>query len=177
MELNKVVLYRITHIENIPHILQFGITHKDSMNKNPDYKNIGDVSLIDTRNKKKVNIDNGEFNPNHGIVTITLGDFTPFYFGTKMPMLYVAQHGGNFVERATSSEDIIYLGCTMSKIISSTLNFFFSDGHATDMLTSFYDKSKINELVNIIDWEAVKASYWGGTDNLNHKCPLKIGHG
>jgi len=23
--------------------------------------------------------------------------------------------------------------------------------------------------VNIIDWEAVKASYWGGTDNLNIK--------
>lgn len=168
MELNKIILYRITHIENIPHILQYGITHKDSINKNPDYKNIGDLSLIDTRSKKKVNIDKGEFNPDNGD-TITLGDFIPFYFGVKMPMLYVAQHGGNFVESATSPTDIIYLGCSVSKIISSKLNFYFSDGHATDMLTSFYDKSNINELVNIVDWEAVKSSYWGGDENLNIK--------
>jgi hypothetical protein len=168
VELNKVILYRITHIENIPHILQYGITHKDSINTNTVYINIGDLSLIDTRSKKKVNIDNGEYNPN-GMVTITLGDYIPFYFGVKMPMLYVAQHGGNFVERATSPTDIIYLGCSVSKIISSKLNFYFSDGHATDMLTSFYDKSKIDELVNIVDWDAVKSSYWGGAENLNIK--------
>lgn len=169
MELNKVILYRITHIENIPHILQQGITHKDSLDKNPDYKNIGDLSLIDTRSKKKVNIDNGESNPKEVLETIVLGEFIPFYFGVKMPMLYVAQHGGNFVERATDSADIIYLGCSLSKIIASNLNFYFSDGHATDMLTSFYNKSKINELVDIIDWEAVTSSYWGGAENLNIK--------
>ncbi len=169
MELNKVILYRITHIENVPHILQYGITHKDSINKNTDYRNIGDLCLIDTRSKKKVNIDNGEFNPDNGMVTITLGDYIPFYFGVKMPMLYVAQHGGNFVERATSPTDIIYLGCSVIKIVSSKLNFYFSDGHATDMLTAFYDKSKIDELVNIVDWDAVKSSYWGGAENLNIK--------
>lgn len=169
MELNKVILYRIIHIENIPHILKFGITHKDSIHRNPDYKNIGDLSLIDTRSQKKVDIDNGEFNSNNGIVTITLGDFIPFYFGVKMPMLYVAQHGGNFVERATSPEDIIYLGCDVSKIVSSKLNYYFSDGHATDRFTSFYDQSKINELVHIVDWDAVKSSYWGGAENLNIK--------
>jgi hypothetical protein len=169
VELNTVILYRITHIENIPHILQYGITHKDSINKNPDYKNIGDLSLIDTRSKKIVKIDNGEFDANRSIVSINLGDFIPFYFGVKMPMLYVAQHGGNFVENATSPADIIYLGCAVSKIISSNLNFYFSDGHATDMLTTFYDKSKINELVNIVNWDAVKSSYWGGNVNLNIK--------
>ncbi len=169
MELNKVILYRITHIENIPHILQYGITHKDSINKNTVYQNIGDLSLIDTRSKKRVYIDNGEIDPSNGMAAITLGDYIPFYFGVKMPMLYVAQHGGNFVERATSPSDIIYLGCSVSKIISSKLNFFFSDGHATDMLTSFYDKSKIDELVNIVDWDAVKSSYWGGAENLNIK--------
>ncbi len=169
MELNNVILYRITHIENIPHILQYGITHKDSINKNTVYQNIGDLSLIDTRSKKRVYIDNGEIDPSNGMAAITLGDYIPFYFGVKMPMLYVAQHGGNFVERATSPSDIIYLGCSVSKIISSKLNFFFSDGHATDMLTSFYDKSKIDELVNIVDWDAVKSSYWGGAENLNIK--------
>lgn len=169
MELEKVILYRITHIENIPHILEYGITHKDSINKNPAYRNIGDLSLIDTRRKKKVNVDNGEYNSKKVNDSIILGDFIPFYFGAKMPMLYVAQHGGNFVERSTPPADIIYLGCAVSNIISSKSDFYFSDGHATDMLTTFYDKTKVNELVNIVDWEAIKSPYWGGAENLNIK--------
>jgi hypothetical protein len=169
VELNKIILYRITHVENIPHILQCGITHKDSQNKNPDYKNVGDISLIDNRSKKTVTVDNGDINPKIGLKSITLGNYIPFYFGVKMPMLYVAQHGGNFAERPTPPVDIIYLACSLSKIISSNIDFFFTDGHATDMLTSFYDAAKINELVDIVDWEAVKSSYWGGNENLNIK--------
>jgi hypothetical protein len=169
VDLNKVIVYRITHIENIPHILQYGITHKNSRNKNPNYKNIGDISLIDTRSKRILSVDNGESNLKNGLTSISLGDFTPFYFGVKMPMLYVAQHGGNFVERATSPIDIIYLACSLRKIISNDIEFYFTDGHATDMLTTIYDKTKIDKLVNIIDWSAVQSSYWGGAGNLNIK--------
>lgn len=168
MELNNVKLYRITHLENIPHILKHGITHKDSQNKNPGYKNIGDLSLINTRSHKHVIVDNGEFNSETEFISIKLGDYIPFYFGVRMPMLYVAQHGGNFVESSTSPENIVYLACPLCQVISCG-EFYFSDGHATDMLTSFYDKTKITELVNIIDWMAVQSSYWGGTDNLNIK--------
>jgi hypothetical protein len=78
-------------------------------------------------------------------------------------------YGGNFVEQATPPADIIYLACSLSKIVSSKIDFFFTDGHATDMLTSFYDTTKINELVDIVDWKAVKSSYWGGSENLNIK--------
>jgi hypothetical protein len=46
--LDKTYLYRMTHIENIPHILQYGITHSSSRNSNPNFKPIGDVSLINT---------------------------------------------------------------------------------------------------------------------------------
>lgn len=169
LDLNKIYLYRITHIENIPHILQNGITHKKSQNKNPNYKNIGDISLIETRSEKHVSIDNGDLNPKNARTTITLGDYIPFFFGVRMPMLYVTQYGGNFVERATAPADIIYLVCSVSKIISSNTCFFFTDGHAIDMLTSFYDATKINELVDIVDWNAVKSSYWGGNENLNLK--------
>lgn len=169
MDIDKVKIYRITHIENIPHILQHGIAHKDSPDRNQNYRNIGDKSLIDTRNKREVSIDNGEIDLENNNTSIILGDYIPFYFGVRMPMLYVAQHGGNFVDQATSPEDIIYLACSLNKLILSDIDFYFTDGHATDMLTSFYDKTKINELVNIIDWSAIKSSYWGGDENLNVK--------
>ncbi len=84
-------------------------------------------------------------------------------------MLYVAQHGGNFIEQATPPSDIIYLACSIREVISSKVDFYFTDGHATDMLTSFYDATKVCDLINIIDWDAVRSSYWGGNENLNIK--------
>lgn len=168
MELAEIKIYRMKHIENIPHILQYGITHKNSPNANPNFVAIGDLSLIDTRSSREVNVDNGDsFNLNPP--TIILGDFLPFYFGVKMPMLYVIQNGGNFVEKATPAQDVVYLACSLINIINSEKTYYFSDGHATDRLTSFYDSSKIQDLPTIIDWNAVKVSYWGGQENLNIK--------
>ena len=173
MELGKISVYRMTHIENIPHILQFGITHKSSPNANKNFITIGDLSLIDTRSKKQVRVDNGDF-LNFNPPLITLGDFIPFYFGVKMPMLYVMQNGGNFVERATPARDIIYLACSLVQIVELGSLYYFSDGHATDNFTSFYDKNKINELPSLIDWNSVKAGYWAGYENLNIKRKNKL---
>lgn len=168
MNLAEINVYRMIHIDNIPHVLQNGITHKNSLNRNFKFVTIGDISLIDTRSSKQVSVDNGNFS-GYGTPLITLGDFIPFYFGIKMPMLYVIQHGGNFVERATPANDIVYLVCSINLIVRFNKYYYFSDGHATDSLTTFYDRSKINDLPTIIDWTAVKASYWGGQENLNTK--------
>jgi len=165
MELEKIHIYRMTHIKNITHILKYGITHKNSLNANPDYIPIGDVSLIDTRATKSVNISNGKRSESYG--TIILGDFIPFYFGVRMPMLYVIQHGGNYVEKATQPQDIVYVVCKMSDLILSGVGFYFSDGHATDNLSLFYDSSKVEELPVIIDENAIKAKFWN--DNLDIK--------
>ncbi len=84
-------------------------------------------------------------------------------------MLYVIQQGGNFVEKASKPEDLVYVVCSVQSIVNSELTYYFSDGHATDFLTSFYNKDKIMELPQIVDWTAVKTPYWGGNDNLNIK--------
>jgi hypothetical protein len=160
MDLAEIKVYRITHIDNIKHILQYGITHSNSQNHNPDYVAIGDITLIKNRDAKVVSVDNGDF-LDMNATTITLGDFIPFYFGIKMPMLYVIQNGGNFVTRSTPASKIVYMACSIAKIIKHHEVYYFSDGHATDKLTSFYDKTKITELTEIIDWNAVRASYWG----------------
>lgn len=164
----NTAIYRMTHIENIKHILEFGITQKTSINSNPNFVMIGDLSLIDDRANKIVNVDNGEF-LNLKSKLIKLGDYIPFYFGIKMPMLYIIQLGGNFVERASKPEDIIYLVCSIEKIIAADLDFYFSDGHGTNNFTSFYEKNKINDLNSIIDWNSIKAQYWAGNENLDLK--------
>ena len=167
MKIGRINIYRITHIKNVSHILKYGVTHKDSPNANPNFVTIGDLSLIDTRSSRQISVDNGDISAT--IQTIALGDFIPFYFGVKMPMLYVIQNGGNFVERATNAEDIVYVVCSVQRIIESNLTYYFSDGHATDRLTTFYNKGKITDLPILIDWDSIKAPYWGGQENLNVK--------
>ena len=168
MNLADIKVYRMTHIDNIPHILKNGITHRNSLNHNPYYISIGDISLIHTRDNKQIIVDNGDFLDLEA-PQITLGDYIPFYFGIKMPMLYVIQNGGNFVPESTPASKIVYIACSLYGIIKKYEGCFFSDGHATDNLTTFYNKIKINDLPAIIDWDAVKAKYWGGQDNLNKK--------
>jgi hypothetical protein len=168
INIEQIRVYRITHIENIPHVLEFGVTHRNSMNSNPNFVPIGDQSLIDNRSSRVVHVDNGDFF-NENNYAITLGDLIPFYFGIKMPMLYVIQNGGNFVPKATIAEDIIYISYPLKQIIDLDINFYFTDGHATDNMTTFYDDSKAEQLPSIINWQAVKALYWGGHENLNIK--------
>ena len=168
MNIEDIRIYRMTHIMNIAHILKYGITHKNSRNANGNYKDIGDVSLISTRADRTVIVDNGIAGNPDG-ESIVLGEFIPFYFGVKMPMLYVVQNGGNFVESATPPGEIIYMVCRLNDVISEYRNFYFSDGHATDSLTCFYNSDKIRDIAGIVKWKSVKAPYWGGSENLDVK--------
>jgi hypothetical protein len=168
MELEQIHLYRMIHVLNIPNVLRHGITHKSSPRANPDFITIGDLSLINTRNGKAVRVGNGN-DWDTEAQSIVLGDFIPFYFGIKMPMLYVIQNGGNFVEKATPAENIVYLACSLARVMETCKRCYFSDGHATDSFTTFFDWTKVPELPSLIDWNAVKSSYWGGLENLNVK--------
>lgn len=163
--LENIRLYRITHINNIEHILKFGITHKKSKNANKNYVNIGDSSLIYMREEKEVFITNGG---DKIIYIIKPGDFIPFYFGVKMPMLYVIQNGGNFTEKVKPS-NIVYLVCSLKKIIDLGLDYYFSDGHIIDKFTTIYDKNYIDNINKILDWNAINSQYWGGEENLELK--------
>lgn len=155
-DLNKTYLFRMTHIENIPHILQYGITHSTSINANPNFMPIGDGSLIATRNRFQLN--NGKF----------LGEYIPFYFGVRTPMLYVMQKGFNMVA-PTPAENIIYCVTSVQKVIDEQLDFIFTDGHAVDGFTAQYSMTEIQNIDTIIDWNAVKAKYWRSDTDLDLK--------
>lgn len=155
-DLSKTYLYRMTHIENIPHILRYGITHSSSHNANPDFIPIGDSTLISTRNDFLLN--NGR----------TLGEYIPFYFGRRTPMLYVMQKGYNMV-RPTPAEDIVYCVTSVQKIIEQGLDFVFTDGHAVDKFTGQYAIDDINNIDNIVNRQDVNAMDWKKDTDLDLK--------
>lgn len=155
-DLNKTYLFRMTHIENIPHILQYGITHLTSPNANKKYVPIGDGSLITTR---------GSFVLNNGK---QLGDYIPFYFGALTPMLYVIQKGYNGV-KVTPAKDIVYCVSSVQKIIDAQLDFVFTDGHAIESFSTQYAPSAVNEIDTLLDFKAIKDSNFKDPNDLDKK--------
>jgi hypothetical protein len=153
---NDIYLFRIIHVENILHILKFGITHHTSPNRNPNYKSIGDSSLITTRSS--VLLNSGKL----------LGEYIPFYFGYCMPMLYVIQNGFNDV-KALHPEEIIYCVLTVELIQKHKLDFIFTNGHATNRFSKFYDKSNLDKIKELVDFKAVESKYWNPEDDLDLK--------
>jgi len=156
VDLEKTYLFRMLHIDNIAHLLKFGLTKVDSPNANPDYKSIGDNSLINSRNFHF--LSNGN----------TLGNYIPFYFWNRMPMLYVIQKGFNGVQ-ITPPENIIYCVTTVAQIIKMGLKFIFTDGHAVDAFSSIYDINDISRLDEILDYNAIKDPYWKDPKDLDKK--------
>lgn len=154
--LQKIFLFRMTHIENIPHILQNGITHSASANANPYFTPIGDGSLINTRNAFL--LQNGR----------RLGEYIPFYFGARTPMLYVVQNGFNLVA-PTPPENIVYCVSSIQKIIDLNLDFVFTDGHAVDGFSTQYSSKDVKNIDAILDKGAINAKYWRDENDLDMK--------
>lgn len=155
-DLEKVRLFRITHIDNMQHILQYGITHSSSKFSNPNYAPIGDNSLISIRSNYRLR--NGKL----------LGDYIPFYFGPRSPMQYVVQKGHNMV-KATAAEDIVYCISSVQKIIDCKLDFIFTDGHAINSLSKQFNPTDIDNIYSIIDQKAILDKYWNDEDDLDKK--------
>jgi len=146
----------MTHIENIPHIIKNGITHKNSAKSNQNYKPIGDCSLISTRNGFQM--PNGDL----------LGEYIPFYLGLRTPMLYVIQKGYNGV-KALHPSKIIYCISSVQKVLDAKLDFVYTDGHATDKFSNYFLPEDILKIENQIDFKATKAKFWKGDNDLDLK--------
>lgn len=146
----------MTHISNVPHILVHGITHRDSANTNPKYTPIGDPTLISSRSAFV--LDNGR----------RLGEYIPFYFGPRMPMLYVIQCGFNGVS-VTPPQDIVYCVTSIQKVIDTNLEFAYTDGHAVDSFSTQYGSNEVANIEKQVDFEAVKTRDWIKPTDLDLK--------
>lgn len=137
----------MVHIDNIPHILKYGIVKKTSANANPNYVPIGDMQIIARRTKKTT----PDGTP--------LDNFIPFYFGPRPPMLLVIQSGWNGVAKR-SPEEIVYCTVKISDIMESDIDCIFTDGHAISANTIFYTKAQLASIGDYIKREDVFAERW-----------------
>lgn len=90
-----------------------------------------------------------------------VGDYVPFYFAPRSPMLYAIHKG--FVEGYNSGQsEVVHLVSSAEMVDEAGLHWVFSDGHAEMApLTAFYNSL---EHLDKIDWDVMKSIYWNDTD-------------
>jgi hypothetical protein len=115
----KALIFRITHLKNIPWILENGLHCRNSSKHDPDFVNIGNDELIDKRSTREVPLPPGG----------TLSDYVPFYFTPYSIMLYNIRTGWGGVKQRENRE-IVILVSSLRKLAEEKRAFVFTSGHA-----------------------------------------------
>lgn len=136
----------MTHIENIPHILEHGLCCASHEKAAPNFVPIGANTLISNRAKKQVPIERGG----------QLSDYIPFYFAGQTPMLYNIKNGYRGAVKRPQSE-IVFVAIKFLELYEQGLKYVFTDRHAMLATANFYNSANDFQLLN---WEAIETKDW-----------------
>jgi hypothetical protein len=112
-------IFRITHIANVPWILDHGLHCRNSPERDLNHVDIGNPELIERRHRRPVPIPPG------GV----LSDYIPFYFTPHSPMLYNIKTGHSGIRQRPMSE-IVILVSSLPALAAKNITFVFTDRHA-----------------------------------------------
>ena len=87
-----------------------------------------------------------------------LADYVPFYFTNRSPML-LAIHKSQVPVYQGGQSSVVYLVSSAEAVAQSDRVWCFTDGHAVEGVTEFFDR--LEELPKV-DWNAVRTWRWGG---------------
>ncbi len=134
----KALIFRITHRDNIPWMLENGLHCRNSDTVDPNFIQIGDPDLIDKRQTQIVPCAPGG----------TLSDYIPFYFTPFSPMFLNINTGYRGI-RKRNNEEIVILVSSLRKLEKMKVPFLFTDRHAYLAAAQF--TSDLTRLTDI-DW-------------------------
>ena len=83
-------------------------------------------------------------------------------------MLFVIQRGYNSVKQQRA-HNIIYVVSSVQNVIDNDIEFIYTDGHATNKLSSFYSQDDISSIEDQLDFEAIETSNWKSETDLDLK--------
>lgn len=138
----KALIFRITHVDNVPWILDHGLHCRNSGIFDPNYHEIGNPDLIEKRAQREVLIPPGG----------TLSDYIPFYFTPYSPMLLNIKTGYGGMKK-TPMSDIAILVSSLHTIAKKGA-FVFTDRHAYLAAANYY--GELSQLKQI-DWKILQA--------------------
>jgi hypothetical protein len=140
---DKARIFRITHIDNVPWILDNGLHCCKSKVQDPNFRPIGKQELIDKRRNLLVEMSPGG----------TLGDYVPFYFTPSSIMLYYIKTGyGGVIQRANA--DIAILVSSIPRLVELRLKFLFTNAAAYFHEAKYFHR--VRDL-DQIDWHLLQS--------------------
>ena len=146
-QLEDTLIYHITDVENLPGILAEGNLYSDAAMVSRAPLVIGHAHIKQRRLRElRVDCCGGRF----------VGEFVPFYFCPRSPMLYVINQGRT--ERpAGSQRTILHLVSRVRVGVGLKRTWAISDGNAGAFHSAFY---KTLQGLNALDWAAIRAVDW-----------------
>jgi hypothetical protein len=156
-ELNpdKALIFRITHKNNLPWILENGLHCRTSNNRDPQFVNIGLTDLIEKRHVQPVPVPPGG----------TVSDYVPFYFTPLSIMAFNIYTGRNVQKRANG--EIIILVTSLRKLSRDNIPFLFTDRHASALVPRATFSQNLDDLKQI-DWKILQGrDFSRDTDDLD----------
>lgn len=150
------MVFRITHMRNLPWILQNGLYCAKAAVLDPNFAAIGDPELIQNRAKRTVAIGPGG----------TLSDYVPFYLTPKSPMLLNIKTGWRGMTRRANSE-IVILVSSVPRLQENGISLIFTDRHAY-MSTARWSIDPA-DLAHMIDWDILRNHDFARSDNYPDK--------
>lgn len=139
----RALIFRITHRDNLPWILENGLHCSNSDSQDPGFVSIGNPDLIDKRRDRPVAIPPGG----------TLADYVPFYFTPFSPML-LNIHTGRGVQRR-SNEELVILIASARDLAARGSTVLLTDRHAY-LKTARYS-SNLDNLPTFVPWGQIQS--------------------
>lgn len=138
----NALIFRITHRENVPWILDNGMHARDGEKFDPGCRNIGNVDLIDKRSRRRVDVAPGG----------TLSDYVPFYFTPFSIMMYNVKTG--YGVKQVPNEEVVIFVSSLPHIAAQGIQFVFTNQHAYPPMAKYFTNlAQLGE----IDWPLLQS--------------------
>jgi len=136
-------IFRITHVQNVPWILDHGLHCRTSPTVDHRFIPIGWPELIERRSRHPVPIAPGG----------TLADYVPFYFTPWSVMMYNVKTGYNNVIKRPNHEIIVQVS-SLHRLRQIGAPFLFTNGHAYMEGTEYFDNL---DRLDQVDWPLLRS--------------------
>lgn len=147
-------IYHFTPIDHLPSIMRDGLLPDAESRANGSVtREAGEPAIKERRRRRVVPVGR------RGMV----GDYVPFYFAPRSPMLFRIAKGG--VPSYTGTQgDLIYLCSTVERLEDLGLPVVLTDRNAVLDYARFAEDRTMWSAEGFVDWHLMTATYWNDTD-------------
>ncbi|WP_250283529.1 type II toxin-antitoxin system toxin DNA ADP-ribosyl transferase DarT [Frankia sp. CiP1_Cm_nod2] len=141
-----------THLDQLAAIAEQGLLPETvAIEADARRTEVGNLEIKAARRHRPVPVAPG------GVV----GDYAPFYFAPRSPMMY-AIHRGRVATYAGGCDELAYLVTSVERLTGLGLALVFTDRNAVLEAATF--RSDPADLDTLVDWPLMRARMWANTD-------------